>query len=293
MNLLVNSGLNQMKDQAQALMPSEMEDKGDKKGGQENGGKAEVQVKKQPKSKKRNPISKASAIKMYTVLMIHTIIVTLVLMNGLYSKRRNQTVFTNDILNLIIFAACFVGGTFFSFIVTNFRFLSKIINFLIYIILLGANVAGFYCLLSYGEDVELIPKILITMFIVFDSGSIMVIVFSLCVKDTPSTFWIMLSSAGGNLLAIVIMLKVYNFDAMLKRYCLMGFAFIAFAIFEVMNYHALDVYRRSTTNQTKIPSMFALPFELNNCYVKTFWYLLLGIAQGCGLCCSACCSRRK
>jgi len=301
MNFLVSAGLNQMKDQAQGLLPNEGENKEGKKEGEGKGepegkegkdGKGAAKPKKQTK-KKKSPIKKETAIRLYSILLLHTMIVTSALIVGLMLKNRNKRLIDNNIINIIIFSSCFVGGTIFSFLLTKKKILSKAFNCLIYIILLGANVIGFFALAEFLEDSTLIAKVLITMFIIFDSGSFIVIIFSMLVKDTPSTFWIMCASAGGNILAIVIMLKVFSYDDFLRKWCLIIFAWMACAIFEVMNYGALDAYRFNFSGQTSIPPMVSLPFELNVCYPKTLWYAAKGIYKLFSFCCLFCCGGKK
>ncbi len=293
MNFMMQAGMNQMKDQAKSLIPNEMQDK--KEGGKEGGKEGEENGKiensenknqvKQKKPKRKNPITKSAAIRMYTVLLFHTLLITILLY--VFTKSENIDF---SIIKLAIFLGCFFGAILLSLAVSNFQFISKVfLNYLIYLIILGANVIGFICCARLNGDLF---KLLKTMFIIFDAGSLTIIFFSTLVKDTPSTFWLMCSSCGGIIIAILVMAKVYN-DSKIFRWVVILFGCIAFAIYESMNYNALDVYKKNTKNEASVPSMVSLPFELNLCFVKIFWYLLKVIGYLCSMCFACCCAGPK
>lgn len=293
MNFMMQAGMNQMKDQAKSLIPNEMQDK--KEGGKEGGKEGEENGKiensenknqvKQKKPKRKNPITKSAAIRMYTVLLFHTLLITILLY--VFTKSENIDF---SIIKLAIFLGCFFGAILLSLAVSYFQFISKVfLNYLIYLIILGANVIGFICCARLNGDLF---KLLKTMFIIFDAGSLTIIFFSTLVKDTPSTFWLMCSSCGGIIIAILVMAKVYN-DSKIFRWVVILFGCIAFAIYESMNYNALDVYKKNTKNEASVPSMVSLPFELNLCFVKIFWYLLKVIGYLCSMCFACCCAGPK
>lgn len=299
----MKQGIKQAKGNAEALLPedvkNEMDDKsdGNKKDNKENKeNKSEQELAnvessekkgkiKPKKQKKKNPITRTLALKMYTILLIHLLLVTIAIFAY---KDHDRT------LNLFIFAGCFAGGVLFSYLVSNYRILTKIfLNYLIYLILLAANVVGFVCLANVKIDDEYpFCKLLKTVFIVFDSGCLIILLFSCCVKDTPSTFWLMCCSTGGNLIAIIIMAKIYN-DGRIARMKIMFFGSIALAIFQAMNYNALDAYKKNKSNETSVPSMVSLPFELNLCFAKIFWYLIKIISYLCSMCYACCCVSGK
>jgi hypothetical protein len=281
--------MNQMKDQAKSLIPNEMQDK--KEGGKEGGENGKIENSenknqvKQKKPKRKNPITKSAAIRMYTVLLFHTLLITILLY--VFTKSENIGF---SIIKLAIFLGCFFGAILLSLAVSYFQFISKVfLNYLIYLIILGANVIGFICCARLNGDLF---KLLKTMFIIFDAGSLTIIFFSTLVKDTPSTFWLMCSSCGGIIIAILVMAKVYN-DSKIFRWVVILFGCIAFAIYESMNYNALDVYKKNTKNEASVPSMVSLPFELNLCFVKIFWYLLKVIGYLCSMCFACCCAGPK
>ena len=293
MNFMMQAGMNQMKDQAKSLIPNEMQDK--KEGGKEGGKEGEENGKiensenknqvKQKKPKRKNPITKSAAIRMYTVLLFHTLLITILLY--VFTKSENIGF---SIIKLAIFLGCFFGAILLSLAVSYFQFISKVfLNYLIYLIILGANVIGFICCARLNGDLF---KLLKTMFIIFDAGSLTIIFFSTLVKDTPSTFWLMCSSCGGIIIAILVMAKVYN-DSKIFRWVVILFGCIAFAIYESMNYNALDVYKKNTKNEASVPSMVSLPFELNLCFVKIFWYVLKVIGYLCSMCFACCCAGPK
>ena len=289
MNFMMQAGMNQMKDQAKSLIPNEMQDKKEGgKEGEENGKIENSENKnqvKQKKPKRKNPITKSAAIRMYTVLLFHTLLITILLY--VFTKSENIGF---SIIKLAIFLGCFFGAILLSLAVSNFQFISKVfLNYLIYLIILGANVIGFICCARLNGDLF---KLLKTMFIIFDAGSLTIIFFSTLVKDTPSTFWLMCSSCGGIIIAILVMAKVYN-DSKIFRWVVILFGCIAFAIYESMNYNALDVYKKNTKNEASVPSMVSLPFELNLCFVKIFWYVLKVIGYLCSMCFACCCAGPK
>ena len=285
----MQAGMNQMKDQAKSLIPNEMQDKKEGgKEGEENGKIENSENKnqvKQKKPKRKNPITKSAAIRMYTVLLFHTLLITILLY--VFTKSENIDF---SIIKLAIFLGCFFGAILLSLAVSYFQFISKVfLNYLIYLIILGANVIGFICCARLNGDLF---KLLKTMFIIFDAGSLTIIFFSTLVKDTPSTFWLMCSSCGGIIIAILVMAKVYN-DSKIFRWVVILFGCIAFAIYESMNYNALDVYKKNTKNEASVPSMVSLPFELNLCFVKIFWYVLKVIGYLCSMCFACCCAGPK
>ena len=289
MNFMMQAGMNQMKDQAKSLIPNEMQDKKEGgKEGEENGKIENSENKnqvKQKKPKRKNPITKSAAIRMYTVLLFHTLLITILLY--VFTKSENIGF---SIIKLAISLGCFFGAILLSLAVSYFQFISKVfLNYLIYLIILGANVIGFICCARLNGDLF---KLLKTMFIIFDAGSLTIIFFSTLVKDTPSTFWLMCSSCGGIIIAILVMAKVYN-DSKIFRWVVILFGCIAFAIYESMNYNALDVYKKNTKNEASVPSMVSLPFELNLCFVKIFWYVLKVIGYLCSMCFACCCAGPK
>ena len=170
----------------------------------------------------------------------------------------------------IVFAACLGGSVFLSLSITKIKCLSKIyLNYVLYLALLAANIVGFICCANIARSLY---ELITTMFIIFDAGSLTIILFSIFVKDTPSTFWLMCSCSGGVFIALVVMLKIYS--GSLFRYLVLLFGLLAFGIYETMNYNALDSYKESVKNAPTAPSMISLPFELNVSFVKIFWYLI-------------------
>ena len=284
MNFMMKAGMNQLQDQAKNLIPSEMQDKkedGKAEKGSEGGEKANLQAQKKPK--KKNPITRSLAIKMYSILLIHTLAVTILL----FIFVDNECEF--KMLRFIIFIACFCGSIVLSIFISNIAFLSKIFfNYILWLVLLAANIMGFICCSKLHEY---LPNLVKTMFIIFDAGSLTIIIFSLCVKDTPSTFWLMCSSAGGTIIAILIMAKILG-SGLFWKWAILLFGGIACGIYEAMNYNALDVYKKNSKDAVA-PSIVALPYELNVCFVKIFWYILKLIGYLCSLCFACCCTKGK
>ena len=322
MNFMMQAGMNQMKDQAKSLLPSEMQDKeekGDSKISQSN-------VPKKPK--KKSPITRSLALKMYSFLLFHTLLITIVVFvfykedsndSGSSSdkalivlasnsssdpsnstindstvpdnkteppappepKESNSNTFSKLFL-FIVFAACLGGSVFLSLSISKIKVLSKIyLNYVLYLVLLAANVIGFACCANISRSLY---ELVTTMFIIFDAGSFTIILFSNFVKDTPSTFWLMCSCSGGMFIALIVMLKIYS--GSLFRYLVLLFGLLAFGIYEAMNYNALDSYKQNVKSAPTAPSMISLPFELNVSFVKIFWYLIKGIFYLFSMCCS-------
>jgi hypothetical protein len=319
---MMQAGMNQMKDQAKSLIPSEMQDKN------EQGSSPKVgagDVRKKPK--KKSVITRSLAIRMYTVLLFHTLIITILvflfykgdpqqrivprasiilLSNSSDSSSDpsqnstdppknstdpNSTIPDSEpsqstepdlwLHKLIIFGICFGGSLFLSLCISKIKFFTRIyLHYILYLVLLAANIAEFVCLANLSESLY---ELVTTMFIIFDAGSLTIIIFSGFVKDTPSTFWLMCSSAGGCFIALIVMSKIYS--GSLFRYFVMLFGILAFGIYETMNYKALDTYKQNVKSSPSAPSSFSLPFELNISFVRVVWYLVKGICSLFSLCC--------
>ena len=205
MNFMMKAGMNQMKDQAKALIPDEMQDKKDtnKDGKNQEGEKSNLEPSEKgqqisnKKPKKKNPITKGLAIRMYSILLFHTLVITILLF--VFGKKNVNF----SPIKLIIFLACFFGSVLLSLAVTNYKFISKMfLNYLIYLVILGANVIGFVCCVRLNGDLF---KLVNTLFMIFNTGSLTIILFSTLVKDTPSTFWLMCSSSGGILISVIVL----------------------------------------------------------------------------------------
>ena len=284
MNMLMKAGMNQMKDQAQALIPSELQDKSEENPEQKDS-KSGKNKKIPKKPKKKSPITKPLVLKMYLILLFHTLLITILLF--FFEKSEKEF----DMLTLIVFLGCFAGGFFLSLSVSNMKCLSKgFMNYIIYIILLAANIIAFLCCSRLDQ---ILFEITCTIFIIFDSGSLIIVLFTSLVKDTPSTFWLMISCSGGLILAIFVMIKIYYDNNKLYRLLLLFVGCISFGVYESMNYSALDVVIDTNTKEPSPPSLVSLPFELNVCFIKVFWYVIKGLYTLCTMCCSLCPKKRR
>ena len=281
MNLIMKAGMNQMKDQAQALIPSEMQDKKEENPDQKDS-KEGIKVQKKPK--KKSLITRGLAIKMYSILLFHTLLVTISLF--LFTKEIDGF----NILPFIIFLGCFFGGIILSLGISKIKVLSKVfLNYVLYLVLLAANVIGFICCANTYDNLF---KLILTMFIIFDAGSLTIILFSLIVKDTPSTFWLMCSCSAGIIIAIIVMSKIYDTSILLKIFVFL-FSVLSFGIYESMNYNALNEYQNTTKEIMTAPSIISLPYELNVCFIKVFWYIIKGIFNLFSMCCSLCKTKKR
>ena len=323
MNFMMQVGMNQMKDQAKALLPSEMKDKEDK----EEKGDSKISQSNVPKKpKKQSPITRSLAIKMYSFLLFHTLLITILvfllfkggsntnntstntasiaLSSNSFSNGSNSTDNSSGTDNkteppvspessdsnsstsskwflFIVFAACLGGSVFLSLSISKIQILSKIyLNYVLYLVLLAANAIGFVCCANISKPLY---ELVTSMFIIFDAGSVTIIIFSVLVKETPSTFWLMCSCSGGIFIALIIMLKIYS--GSLFRFLVLLFGLLACGIYESMNYNALDSYNQNVKSEPTAPSMISLPFELNVSFVKIFWYMIKGIFSLFSMCC--------
>ena len=130
------------------------------------------------------------------------------------------------------------------------------------------------------------------MFIVFDTASISVIFFSGLVKDTPSTFWLMVAGVSGPIITILILAKIFG-DGILLKWLTLLFGIFSLAVYESMTYNSLDAYMKNNKDDAGIPSIVSLPFELNLCFVKVFVYFIQILQKLCSMCASCCCPTTK
>lgn len=283
MNMLMKAGMNQMKDQAQALIPSELQDKSEDNPEQKDS-KSDKNKKVPKKPKKKSPITRALVLKMYSILLFHTLLITILLF--VFEKSDKEF----DLLTLIIFLGFFAVGFFLSLSVSKMKCLSKsFMNYIFYIILLAANIIAFLCCSRLDQNLFEITN---TILIIFDAGSLTIILFASLVKDTPSTFWLMLSCSGGLIIAIFVMIKIY-YTNKLYRLLLLFVGCLSFGVYESMNSNALNVDIDKITKEPSPPSLVSLPFELNVCFIKVFWYIIKGIYTLCTMCCSLCPKKRR
>ena len=299
MNLAMKAGVDQMKEQAKNLMPNEMQDKTteEKDENIKNDPKEpiiEVNDKdkaksNQSKKKKKVLIDKGLSIRMYSVLFFHTLIITIILFIVHFKyldKINKEKDKIKEGYQWLIFGGCIILSILLSLLVSKVRCISAIfLNYIFYLILLVLNGVAFV----YGGKDSLFDYIS-SMLIMFDAGSLTILIFSALVKEAPSTFWLMCSCAAGHLIAMFILIKVYSDH----KYLVLLFCAIAFAIYESMNYNALDSYKANQKNINSIPSMMSLPFELNLCFVKIVYYILYGLFS-CFIscCCDSNSNKRK
>ena len=291
MNLAMKAGMNQMKDQTQNLIESEMQIKNSDKNEKneqngESGPKENIEIKEGPKpaqskKKKKLKIDKNASVRMYSVLLFHTMIITILLfvIKSQYSDELKEK--ENDLgdYSWPIFIGCIVLSILLSLLVSKVQFLSKIfINYIFYLALLVLNSLAFV----WGGKGPLFDYI-VSMLIMFDAGSLTVLMFSTFVKDVPSTFWIMCSCASGHLVAMFVLIKVYDEHKYFVLFCCV----LAFAIYESMNYNAFD------TSKSNAPSMISLPFELNLGVVIIIYYVLYGIYYFMKFCCCPTSNKKK
>jgi hypothetical protein len=306
MNLALQAGINQIRGQTENLIQSEMQDKnaGQKEKennqnqpnqdnkenqpnqeNQENQPKENIEInnnKPKPVKKKRKVIiDKALSIRMYSILLLHTSIITILLFI-IHYKSYNIEAQTEELglgaYSWFIFGGCIILSIIVSILVSKIKFLSKLfLNYIFYLVLLALNALAFV----WGGKDDLFDYIM-SMLIMFDAASLVILIFASLIKDPPSTFWLMCSCAAGDMLAMFILIKVYEEN---KYYVLIS-SIISFFIYEIMNYKAFDNYT-SNKNNNSIPSMMSLPFELNLSFVRLIYYILYCIYFVFKSCCCA------
>ena len=313
MNMVMQAGLNQAKDQAQNLIPKEVKDgqNEEKKEGEGNNNSindsqsnltnsSNISHKKMKKKK----INKQLAIKMYSVLLCHTGILTIAeyIIRTVQNSKGN--VFDSDynIVYWIIFAASIALALILSLLVTKIKCLSSMIFVSLFYVLILALDA---CIFNIGGHL-LSFEVFVSMLIVFDAASAVILIFCSLIKDAPSLFWMICSSIGGIILAVFLCTKIYEDE---KIFVLI-FGVYAFVVYETMNYHVFDDGKKKKKKsepqpqiptqsqpqqeakpeeEVKIPPMMVLPYEFNAAFVR----LLLLIFKGIYTLIRGCCGGNK
>ena len=290
MNIAMKAGMNQMKEQTQNLIGNEMQIKNpDKKEeNAENGPKENIEIKEGPKpsqnkKKKKFKIDKNASVRMYSVLFFHTMIITILLfiVHYKYSKEFEDKKEDLGDYSWAILIGCIVLSILLSLLVSKVQFVSKIfLNYILYLILLALNSLAFV----WGGKEDTLFDYIVSMLIMFDAGSLTVLIFSTFVMDVPSTFWLMCSCASGHLVAMFVLIKIFSDHKYLVLLTCSG----AFAIYETMNYNAFDNNLRNS-----IPSMISLPFELNMGFIYVIYYIFYGIFYFMRFCCCPASNKKK
>ena len=293
MNFMMQAGMNQMKSQAQNLVPKEIKDatkEDNNETNEENSGNINdsssnisnsnnniTQPSNIPKKKKGGVIGKALAIKMYTLLLIHTAILTIAEYIIHSMEEKLFSVETSAItIYWIIFVVALVLALLFSLMVSKIRcFSSLYFIYILYVVLLGLDL----CIFNLGSYL-ISFDIFVSILIIFDAGCIVVLIFCSFIKEPPSSFWIMCSSTGGIILAIFLCAKLYEEN----RILVLVFGVITFVIYQVMNYNAFNMGKSKKKKgqayqeeESIIPSAMALPYEFNASFIKIFFFFFEGI----------------
>ena len=313
MNMVMQAGLNQVKDQAQNLIPKEVKDgqNEEKKEGEGNNNSINDSQSNltnssniSHKKMKNKKINKQLAIKMYSVLLCHTGILTIAeyIIRTVQNSKGN--VFDSDynIVYWIIFAASIALALILSLLVTKIKCLSSMIFVSLFYVLILALDA---CIFNIGGHL-LSFEVFVSMLIVFDAASAVILIFCSLIKDAPSLFWMICSSIGGIILAVFLCTKIYEDE---KIFVLI-FGVYAFVVYETMNYHVFDDGKKKKKKsepqpqiptqsqpqqeakpeeEVKIPPMMVLPYEFNAAFVR----LLLLIFKGIYTLIRGCCGGNK
>ena len=260
MNMVMQAGLNQAKDQAQNLIPKEVKDgqNEEKKEGEGNNNSINDSQSNltnssniSHKKMKNKKINKQLAIKMYSVLLCHTGILTIAeyIIRTVQNSKGN--VFDSDynIVYWIIFAASIALALILSLLVTKIKCLSSMIFVSLFYVLILALDA---CIFNIGGHL-LSFEVFVSMLIVFDAASAVILIFCSLIKDAPSLFWMICSSIGGIILAVFLCTKIYEDE---KIFVLI-FGVYAFVVYETMNYHVFDdgkKKKKKSEPQPQIPT---------------------------------------
>ena len=313
MNMVMQAGLNQAKDQAQNLIPKEVKDgqNEEKKEGEGNNNSINDSQSNltnssniSHKKMKNKKINKQLAIKMYSVLLCHTGILTIAeyIIRTVQNSKGN--VFDSDynIVYWIIFAASIALALILSLLVTKIKCLSSMIFVSLFYVLILALDA---CIFNIGGHL-LSFEVFVSMLIVFDAASAVILIFCSLIKDAPSLFWMICSSIGGIILAVFLCTKIYEDE---KIFVLI-FGVYAFVVYETMNYHVFDDGKKKKKKsepqpqiptqsqpqqeakpeeEVKIPPMMVLPYEFNAAFVR----LLLLIFKAIYTLIRGCCGGNK
>jgi len=313
MNMVMQAGLNQAKDQAQNLIPKEVKDgqNEEKKEGEGNNNSINDSQSNltnssniSHKKMKNKKINKQLAIKMYSVLLCHTGILTIAeyIIRTVQNSKGN--VFDSDynIVYWMIFAASIALALILSLLVTKIKCLSSMIFVSLFYVLILALDA---CIFNIGGHL-LSFEVFVSMLIVFDAASAVILIFCSLIKDAPSLFWMICSSIGGIILAVFLCTKIYEDE---KIFVLI-FGVYAFVVYETMNYHVFDDGKKKKKKsepqpqiptqsqpqqeakpeeEVKIPPMMVLPYEFNAAFVR----LLLLIFKGIYTLIRGCCGGNK
>ena len=303
----MQAGMNQMKDQAQDLIPKEIKE-GEK--AENNSGEGKIEnsndnsinnadpsnqssaSKSSKKKKKPKKINKQLALKMYGVLLCHTGLLTIVEYIIHAIQKSKESVFNSDqnLIYWVIFIASIILALLLSLLVTKIKcFSSVFFIYILYAVLLALDLSIFNIgayLLSF--------EVFVSMLIVFDAATLVVLLFCSLSKDAPSNFWVILSSTGGIILAVFLCTKIYDEEKIL----VLIFGVYAFIIYEVMNYNLFnedkDKKKKGKENEqaegeqevkVKVPPMMLLPYEFNASFIKLFLVIFKGIYMVIKGCC--------
>ena len=229
---------------------------------------------------------------MYGVLLCHTGLLTIVEYIIHAIQKSKESVFNSDqnLIYWVIFIASIILALLLSLLVTKIKcFSSVFFIYILYAVLLALDLSIFNIgayLLSF--------EVFVSMLIVFDAATLVVLLFCSLSKDAPSNFWVILSSTGGIILAVFLCTKIYDEEKIL----VLIFGVYAFIIYEVMNYNLFnedkDKKKKENVNEqaegeqevkVKVPPMMLLPYEFNASFIKLFLVIFKGIYMVIKGCC--------
>ena len=298
----MNAGMNQLKSQAQDLIPKDMKEGNEanksteglnKSNSSSNISNSNHVSNKVQKKKQTKVISKALAIKMYLILLIHTAILTLVEYIIHIIKLKNENFLKSDNTSLaiywVVFCISIVLVLLLSLMVSKITcFSSLYFIYVLYVILLALDL----CIFNIGGHI-ISFDIFVSILIIANAGSLVVLIFCAFIKEPPSSFWVMCCSTGGIILAIFLCAKLYEEE----RIMVLVFGVYTFIIYQVMNLNAFKTDKKKKKRgaaykeeeEMKIPSAMVLPYEFNAAYFKMFLLFFEGLV----LVIKGCCTGKK
>ena len=234
----------QMKSQEQNLISNEANDStgGNKEGGEGQINNSNDESNKSNKKddlglnklkKKNKKIDKALAIRMYSILLCHTGILTLVqfIINIVQVKKGN--VF-NAALGL-------------SMLVTKIKCFSNVLFiYIFYVALLAFDL----CIFNIGGFI-ISFDIFASMLLIFDAGTIVILLLFSLIKEAPSTFWLICTSIGGIILTAFLCTKIYEENSVV----VLIFCVYAFVVYESMNYNAFYTEKKKKSDRRDTVSL--------------------------------------
>lgn len=278
MNFVQNMAMKQAESQLDAFLPKDLKE--DKQKDDEAVNVNDKKPKKTGPKKKRRKIDKTLVIRMYSVLLFHTLSITILTFIFRFGKGDDIPEQAKT-YELYICLGCILIGFLLSLLVSKVKFITKArLNYLFYFVLYAVNAVAFI-LAGYKS---FFPQSA-TILIMIDAGAISILILAIALKENPSTFWMMLACGCGCLLTWMVLLKVFQY----KYYYIIFFGIFAAILIEYVTYVSLESYQANAENQI-VPSMMSLPYELN---LSAIFFIIKFFQWLYGRCVAWCCPKKR